>query len=138
MQPLARRPGGEAVTFGHYLPEELIEFAAEVERWEAFAKRVSFHFPFPVELHVDACSPRLGSCCLLRVELHVLDRETREPIRVSTRRHAPLWSSDYGGEANATRLVFDLVTVALIHEMRESIRVDGKLVDDPHAVRPTP
>ena len=48
--------------------------------------------------------------------LHVLDRETREPITVHTRRPCAPWSTD---EA-AIEMLFDLLAIALRHETHEA------------------
>jgi hypothetical protein len=57
----------------------------------------------------------------------VLERDTRDPITVHTRRPAP-WTN----EEEAVDLIFDLLDTALRHETHESVRVDGKLVRELH------
>lgn len=108
--------------------------AEQVDLWTLFASRVWLNFPFQIDLIVRPC--KAGSETDVRAELgvnlHVLDRETREPITVHTRRPCAPWSTD---EA-AIEMLFDLLAIALRHEMHEAIRIDGKLVRDLHAGDP--
>lgn len=100
---------------------------SELELWQAFAARVALTFPFRVDVTVrmrpDSDRVEVG------VELHVLERDTREPITVHTRRPVGTWTSDEDG----IDLVFDLLEVALRHETYESVRLDGRLVRELHA-----
>lgn len=101
----------------------------DLERWQLFAKRVTFTFPFQVDviISMDSKPPPHGDRVLVGVQLHVLDRDTRQPITVLTSRHA-LWTN----EEEAVELMFDLLDIALKHEAHESVRIDGKLARPVH------
>lgn len=104
--------------------------ADQLALWQAFAARVTLTFPFRVDVLVslDCQPPPHGDRIRLGVELHVLDRETREPITTLTRRHCGAWTDD----AAAVELLFDLLEIALRHETHESVRLDGALVRELH------
>lgn len=107
--------------------------AEEVELWSAFARRVTLSFPFQVDILVSPHNmPEMRSFsfgrAMMGVQLHVLDRDTREPITVLTRRPCAAWTSD----EDAANMLFDLLEIALRHETFESVRIDGKLVRDLH------
>jgi hypothetical protein len=100
----------------------------EFALWATFAQRVSLTFPFQVDVLVsesDRDRVKMG------VQLHVLDRDTREPITVLTQRHCAAWTND----ADAIEMLRDLLEIALKHETNESLRLDGKLVNDVHSMR---
>lgn len=99
----------------------------ELAAWSAFASRVTLTFPFRVDVIVRV-GERPPDRIEMGVDLHVLDRDTREPITVLTRRHVGDWTDD----ANATDLLFDLLETALKHEAQESVRIDGVLIRDLH------
>lgn len=97
--------------------------------WQAFAARVSLTFAFRIDITVVIdVSPGHIDRVQVGVELHVPDRDTREPITVHTRRHVGAFTTDNDG----TELIFDLLEIALRHEMNESVRLDGQLVRDTH------
>lgn len=105
--------------------------AEQVALWSAFAERVELRFPFRVDVIVEPCDrygDKRDNRAQIRVRLHVLERDTREPITVDSRRPCAPWTSD---EA-ATEMLFDLLEVALRHETYESVRLDGKLVNEMH------
>jgi hypothetical protein len=95
--------------------------AEQVRLWSAFAARVRLTFPFP----------RGSDRAEVGVELHVLERDTREPITVHTRRPAP-WTND----EDAIELVFDLLDVAMRHEIYESVWLDRALARELHKAHP--
>ncbi len=102
---------------------------AQVLIWREFAKRIELRFPFPIDLEVaidreSRNQPRV----MLAVVLHVLERDTREPITVRTRRPCDPWN----GTADAVELVRDLLKTGLHHEIDESVRLDGHLERDVH------
>lgn len=101
----------------------------DYEQWKAFAARVTLTFPFRVDLEVEPCDDGRVS---VAVQLHVPERDTREPITVRTRRHAR-WEN----EQDAVDVIKDLLETALKHEIHESVRVDGKLALDTHAPHAT-
>ncbi len=92
--------------------------------WHAFAARISLTFAFRIDVTVALDGNRVQ----VGVELHVPERDSREPITVHTRRHVGPFTTDEDG----TELIFDLLEVALRHEMNESVRLDGRLVRDTH------
>lgn len=102
--------------------------------WSAFAERVTLSFPFRVDVVVseadaDRTSTQSGArLAQMAVVLHVLDRDTREPITVRTRRPVGEWKSD----EEAVDVLFELLGIALTHETHESVRLDGKLVREVH------
>lgn len=106
----------------------------QVALWSAFAARIELRFPFRVDVLVAECEHGRHSCAAdcdrarMSVRLHVLDRDTREPITVDSGRPCAPWTND---EA-ATDMLFDLLDVALRHETYESVRLDGKLVNEMH------
>jgi hypothetical protein len=105
----------------------------QVALWSAFAGRIELRFPFRVDVIVmpaaaDRTSGKSADRAQMKVRLHVLDRDTREPITVDSGRPCAMWTND----EDATDMLFDLLDVALRHEARESVRLDGKLVGDPH------
>lgn len=106
------------------------EMVRELELWRAFAARVTLTFPFRVDVLVSVTRrpPPHGDRVQMGVDLHVLDRDTRAPITVMTRRHCGDWT----GDDDAVELLFDLLEVALRHETHESVRLDGKLVRELH------
>jgi hypothetical protein len=105
--------------------------AEQVDLWTLFASRVQLNFPFQIDLIVrpHKSGSETDTRAELGVNLHVLDRETHEPITVHTRRPCAAWSTD---EA-AIEMLFDLLGVALRHEIHEAVKIDGKLVCDLHA-----
>lgn len=108
--------------------------ADEIGLWSAFAARIELRFPFRVDVIIEAADEGRTSTqkdpgrAQMRIRLHVLERDTREPITVDSRRPCHRWSTD---EA-ATDLLFDLLDVALRHETYESVRLDGRLVNEMH------
>jgi hypothetical protein len=102
---------------------------ADLAAWKAFADRVTLTFPFRVDVLVRQDEAPREWRTLVGVELHVLDRDTREPITVLTRRHVGPFVSDEEG----VDLIFELLEIALRHEMSESVWLDGKLLRDQHA-----
>jgi hypothetical protein len=102
---------------------------ADLVAWKAFAARVTLTFPFRVDVLVKQDETPREWRTLVGVEVHVPDRDTREPITVLTRRHVGPFVSDEEG----IDLIFELLEIALRHEMSESVRLDGKLVRDQHA-----
>lgn len=113
----------------------MTEVETVLAAWRAFAARVTLTFPFRVDVlvEIDSRPPPHGDRVSVGVELHVLDRDTREPITVRTRSHVgPLLSDDAG-----IGFIFDLLATALRHETYESVRLDGNLQRDQHA-RPVP
>lgn len=108
---------------------------SEVALWSAFAARIELRFPFRVDVIVAECEHGRHSCKMpgcdrarMSVRLHVLDRDTREPITVDSGRPCAPWTDDKA----ATEMLFDLIEVALRHETYESVRLDGKLVNELH------
>lgn len=101
--------------------------ADELAVWSAFAARVALTFPFRVDGLIRPCE-RHADRVEMGVELHVLDRDTRESITVVSRRPCASWTTD----KDATDMLFDLLEVALRHETYESVRLDGKLVNELH------
>lgn len=105
--------------------------AEQVSLWSAFGARVALTFPFRVDVIVRACErANHPGQAEMGVELHVPDRDTREPITVLTRRPCAPWTDD----SAAIEMLFDLLEVALRHETNESVRLDGMLVRDTHVV----
>lgn len=106
--------------------------AEEVALWQAFAARIELRYPFLVDLIIEPCD-RYGddrdSRAQMRVRLHVLERDTREPITVDSRRPCAPWTTDQA----ALEMLFDLLEVALRHETYESVRIDGRIALDTHA-----
>jgi len=104
--------------------------------WQAFADRVKLTFPFKVDLIIEPADNNRTSTkdgdAQMRVQLHVLERSTREPIQVSTRRPTGPWM----GDAPAEELLFDLLDTALRHELYESVWIDGKLSRELHTQPP--
>jgi hypothetical protein len=102
----------------------------QVALWSAFAARVRLTFPFRVDVLVRpyAGGGHHPDQAEVGVELHVLDRDTREPITVYTRRPAAPWTSD----EDALDMIFDLLDTALRHETYESVRLDDKLARELH------
>lgn len=105
--------------------------------WQAFAARVKLTFPFQVDLIIEPAennrtSTANGNSAQMRVQLHVLERSTRQPIQVSTRRPCGPWM----GDAPAEELLFDLLDTALRHELYESVWIDGKLSRELHRQPP--
>lgn len=106
----------------------------QVALWSAFAARIELRFPFRVDVLIEECQHGRHSCApgcdraRMSIRLHVLERDTREPITVDSGRPCPPWTND---EA-ATDMLFDLLEVALRHETYESVRLDGKLVNELH------
>lgn len=109
--------------------------STQVSLWSAFAARIELRFPFRVEVLVEECQHQRHSCApqcdraRMAVRLHVLDRDTREPITVDSGRPCPPWTDDKA----ATEMLFDLLEVALRHEAYEAVRLDGNIANDPHA-----
>lgn len=103
----------------------------EIALWSAFAARVKLTLPFRVDVLVRP-SDRKNDRVMMGVEMHVPERDTREPITVLTQRHCAAWTSD---EA-AIEMLFDLLDVALRHEVHESVRLDGALVRELHKYVP--
>jgi hypothetical protein len=103
--------------------------AADLVDWQTFAARVSLTFAFRIDItvRIDVQSGHRDRV-QVGVELHVPERDTREPITVHTRRHVGAFTTDEDG----TELIFDLLEIALRHEMNESVRLDGRLVRDTH------
>lgn len=104
--------------------------ADELDAWRAFIDRVRITLAFQVDLVVEPAPENHPNQAQLSVVLHVPERDTREIITVRTRRPCPRWTSDAAG----IEMVFDLLDTALRHEMHESVRLDGKIVVDPHAM----
>lgn len=104
--------------------------AADLAVWTTFASRVTLTFPFRVDVTVgiDSRPPPHDDRVQIGVELHVLDRDTREPIKVHTRRHVGAFTSDEDG----IELIFELLEIALRHETYESVRLDGTLARQLH------
>ncbi len=106
----------------------------QVGLWAAFAARVELRFPFRVDVIIAACEHGRYSCApscdraRTLIRLHVLDRDTRAPITVDSGRPCAPWTDD----AAATDMLFDLLEVALRHETYESVRLDGRLVNEMH------
>ncbi len=100
---------------------------ADLDAWKAFAARVTLTFPFRIDVTVQL-DTRHGNRVQVGVELHVLERDTREPITVHTRRPVGAFVSDEEG----IDFIFDLLEIALRHETYESVRLDGKLVRELH------
>jgi len=101
----------------------------DIARWQAFASRVTLTFPFRVDVVVSQRASRVGpDRTHMRVVLHVLERDTREPITVDSGRPCATWTSD----GDAVEMLFDLLDVALRHEAHESVRLDGALVRELH------
>jgi hypothetical protein len=107
---------------------------SELALWQAFAKRIKLTLPFRVDVIVrpsDSKDDRVK----MGVELHVPERDTREPITVLTQRHCAPWTND----EDAVEMLFDLLDIALRHEAHESVRLDGVLVRELHRhTTPTP
>lgn len=105
----------------------------QVALWSAFVARVELRFPFRIDVIAEPCDrysdDRNDGRAQLRVRLHVLDRDTREPITVDSRRPCAPWTDDKA----AADMLFDLLEVALRHETYESVRLDGVLVNEVHA-----
>lgn len=99
----------------------------QVALWQGFVARVTLTFPFEVELIVRPCRDD-NVRAEMAVALHVLERDSREPITVSTRRPCAPWTDDRAAE----EMVFDLLEIALRHEIHESVRIDGKLAREMH------
>jgi hypothetical protein len=114
-------PGGRDLT------PEILDKHEQLALWSAFVERVKLTFPFRIDVTLGWDGDRLQ----MGTELHVLERDTREPITVHTRRHCGAWTDD---EA-AIELLFDLLGIALTHETHESVRLDGKLVRELHVPR---
>ena len=105
----------------------------QVALWSAFSARVELRFPFRIDVQVAPCSRETHpDQAEMGVELHVLDRDTREPITVKSRRPCAPWSDD----DVALDMLFDLIGVALTHETYESVRLDGQLARGLHGVQP--
>jgi hypothetical protein len=103
--------------------------AEQLALWSAFAARVTLTFPFRIDVLVRPCSRETHRDRVeMGVELHVLERDTREPITVLTRRPCAPWTNDQ----DALEMLFDLIDVALRHEAHESVRLDGKLAREMH------
>lgn len=100
----------------------------DLAAWQSFAARVALTFAFRIDITVRIDSQPKGGRVQVGVELHVPERDTREPITVHTRRHVGAFTTDEDG----TELIFDLLEIALRHEMNESVRLDGQLVRDTH------
>ncbi len=100
----------------------------QIALWSAFAARIELRFPFRAELAVTAASRHHTDQAQMTVRLHVLERDTREPITVDTRRACNQWTND----EDAIEMVFDLLDIALRHELHESVRFDGHLVRGLH------
>lgn len=98
---------------------------AEREKWKLFAGRVTLTFPFRVDVQIGVYADGNPD---MSVVLHVLDRDTREPITVRTRRPCPPWS----GDEAAIELLFELLDIAFRHEIYESVRIDEKLARPLH------
>lgn len=98
--------------------------------WSAFAARVTLTFSFRVDIlvSIDRRPPPHGDRVQMGIELHVPERDTREPITVRTRRHCGEWTSD----DLAIELLVDLLRIALHHEIYESVRLDGVLARELH------
>lgn len=96
----------------------------QVALWSAFAARVKLTFPFRIDVIVRPHDDRAS----MGVELHVPERDTREPITVLTRRPCAPWTND----EDAIEMLFDLLEVALRHEAHESVRLDGKFARELH------
>lgn len=109
-------------------PATATDLDEQLAAWKAFAARVTLSFPFRVDVLLEIDRPQ-SDCIQMGVELHVLERDTREPITVRSRQHCGSWTD----EERALDLLFDLLKTALTHEMNESVRLDGKLVRDQHA-----
>ncbi len=101
--------------------------------WQAFAARVKLTFPFRIDvlISLDRRPPPHGDRVQMGVELHVLERDTREPITVLTRQHVGDWTTD----EDAIEVLFELLAIGLRHETDESVRVDGKLAREMHVAR---
>jgi len=108
--------------------------SAQVDLWSAFAARVDLRFPFLVNVVITECQHQRHSCdpscdrARMVIRLHVLERDTREPITVDSGRPCAPWTNDQA----AMEMLFDLLEVALRHETYESVRIDGKLVNEMH------
>ncbi len=102
--------------------------SVELALWQAFAARVTLTFPFRVDVTVVQDGDRVQ----MGVELHVLDRETREPITVHTRRYVAGPVIGWTNDEDAIAIIFELLEIALRHEMNESVRLGGELVRDTH------
>lgn len=116
-------PSGARVWIHH----EARTQAEEVALWSAFAARLELRFPFRVDVIIEPAQHH-PERAQMRVRLHVLERETREAITVDSRGPCRRWSDD----GAATDLLFDLLETALRHETYESVRLDGKLVNELH------
>ena len=107
---------------------------SELALWTAFVARVKLTFPFRVDVMIEPCDADRTSVITgdrrfqMAVELHVLERSTREPITVKTRQPFGKWISD----KDAEELLFDLLDIAFRHEIYESVWIDGKLRRELH------
>lgn len=104
----------------------------DLAAWQAFAARVTLSLPFRVDVLVKQDEAPREWRTLVGVELHVPDRDSREPITVLTRRHVGPFVSDEEG----INLIFELLEIALRHETSEAMRLDGRLVRDQHKAAP--
>ena len=106
------------------------------EQWVDFCSRVKLTFPFRVDVFIEPADSNRTSTqngdrrVQMAVELHVLERSTREPIKVKTRR--PCGPFNY---EEAEELLFDLLDIAFKHEIYESVWIDGKLSRELHKVQ---
>jgi hypothetical protein len=110
---------------------QVVSGKEDLALWQAFAARIKLTLPFRVDVIVRS-SDRKGDRVMMGVELHVPERDTREPITVLTQRHCAPWTTDDA----AIEMLFDLLDIALRHEAHESVRLDGALVRELHKYVP--
>lgn len=104
----------------------------QIARWSEFTARVKLTFPFRVDILVRPGDGHHADQASVGVELHVLERNSREPITVYTRQHV----GDFTNDSDALDVLFELIGTALVHETHESVWLDGKLARELHkAVR---
>lgn len=107
-------------------------------KWGAFGRRVYVNLPFKVVVFVRP-DPRHDERAETGVTLHVPDRDADHVappgspglITVDTHRPCGLWTND----DDALEMLFDLLSIALTHETRESVYLDSKRIRDPHRSR---
>lgn len=137
LQRLLGKP--EGLEAGQYAVVEHEQIAGRAVRtvdeefalWSAFVARVQINLPFRVG--ITLAKDEDGERVRMGVELHVLDRDTREPIKVHTRQHVAGPAIGWTNDEDAIGVVFGLLDIALKHEINEAVRLDGKLVRDTHA-----
>lgn len=97
------------------------------EIWESTLKRFAFRMPMPMSF-ASVAHDEYG--VRITLQLDVLDSTTREPTRAYFVRHAPPIDPD--DERGRVEWVRSVVRDAVLHELDESLFVDGVMFRDPH------